>query len=393
MPQQSPAEPVTATDDGAPLGDKHEPAQNGAALIKRAPLPKAVAAHVLSDDEMRRTWRLSSALAASGMFKDAQQAEQAFAKVLIGRDLGISATQSLMALDIVHGSIFMRGVLLASFVRKSRDYHYKVIERTNDRCRLLFLGYPQDEQADGLVRSARQWWEVIAEESFSVEDASRAGLSGGNWAKYPANMCFWRCISNAVKIHAPDLLAGVPVYTEADERPEPVKALGDGTGDGQPAGLDLGPEVEQIISRAATLGHAALCDRGSIELQLGDQPPERVAAWVKAAKRELDAIPAEAEVVEGEPVSGPVPPDDAQAGVPTSEAQNGSQAPAAAPEASGSPDVSMEERRAAASALLNEAEALQAAGDPRADEVFEEFERLANEVEAAGNVDQGSLAI
>ncbi len=292
----------------------------------------------------------------------------------------------------------MRGVLLASFVRKSRDYHYKVIERTNDRCRLLFLGYPQDEQADDFIRSAGQWWEVIAEESFSVEDASRAGLSGGNWAKYPANMCFWRCISNAVKIHAPDLLGGVPVYTEADERPESAKSLGDGTGDGQPAGLDLGPEVEDIISRATALGHAALCDRGSIELQLGDQPPERVAAWVKAAKRELDAIPAEAEVVEGEPVSGDLRGQQPQAGVPTSEAQNGSQAPQDVVEASESrqavrrdPDA-IERMRAQALELAAFADAMDAEGKvAEAEKARDDAADLMAEVEAAGDANQTAL--
>ncbi len=58
-------------------------------------------------------------------------------------------------------------------------------------------------------------------EEFSIEDARRAQLvktdkAKSGWMAYPKNMLFWRCISNAVKMHAPDLLGGMPVYTEAD---------------------------------------------------------------------------------------------------------------------------------------------------------------------------------
>ncbi len=423
------------TDEATPLGAKHEPPAQAtsAALIKRAPLPPAVAQHVLSDDEMRRTWRVSSALAASGMFKDAKQAEQAFAKILIGRDLGISATQSLMTIDIVFGAIQLRGVLLAKFVRQSRDYEYKVLERTNQKCVLLMLGFPSNEAGDELVRHRGQWWEVLSREEFTIGDAQTAGLvkKDSNWQKYPKNMCFWRALSNGVKFEAPDLLGGVPVYTEADEIPA-VRALGDGEGDGQPAGINLGPDVEAIIGRAADLGHAALADRGTIEMLLGDQPPAKVAEWVKAARRELDAIPAEAEVIDGEPVSGDVRREDPQVDVPPSEPENGREASSTAGEAVeyaaptpeeqaaadklGVPIVSQgflddgPPRKAEPSAapnperiaalrrrgenLLSDAEDAKAAGnDEAADALFAEFEAVAAQVEAMGDENQSSLAI
>lgn len=432
MAQSTPesAEATTAdgdTPEAAPLGTNHEPPAAGTALIQRAPLPKTVAPHVLSDDEMRRTWRVASALAASGMFKDEQSkttAEQAFAKILVGRDLGISATQSLMTIDLVRGNIQLRGVLLAKFVRQSRDYEYKVLERTNEKCVLLMLGFPSDEPGDELVRHRGQWWEVLSREEFTIADARKAKLvkADGNWDKYPKNMCFWRCLSNGVKFEAPDLLGGVPVYTEADEIPAAPAALGQGEGDGQPVGLDLGPDVEAIIARADDLGHAALADRATIELTLGDQPPSKVAEWVRAAKAELDAIPPDAEVVDAEPVSGAVqqhPPaatDAPQA--PDTAGEAGEFAPpteaeqAAAdklgvgivsqgflddgPPRKAEPQAAPDPERIAAlrrrgEGLLIEAEALQDAGDPRAAEVFEEADRVMSEVDAVENRDQIGL--
>lgn len=387
--------PGEGTTEAAPLGAAHEPTEPGTALIQRAPLPQAVAPYVLSDDEIRRTWRVSSALAASGMFKDANQASQAFAKVLIGRDLGISPTQALQAIDLVKGSIQLRGVLLASFVRRSRDYEYRVPEHTHDKAVVQLLGFPCDEPYDGLVRHRGQWWEVLGTETFTVADAKRAGLikSGGAWEAHPKNMCLWRAMSNAVKFHAPELLGGVPVYVEGEVVPD--KALGEGEGDGQSVGLDLGPDVEAVIARATDLGHAGLADRATVEMQLGDQPPAKVVEWVKAANRELDAIPVDAEVVDSAPEApeAVLRQEMAQAGEDKDAAQNAPQTPPVASEAGESaPDPErIEALKRRGADLLADAERLRDAGDERADEVFEEFERIAAEVEAASNVDQGSL--
>lgn len=357
---------------------------------------------LMSDDEIRRTWRLASALAASRLFKDTHQAEQAFGKILIGRDLGLTPTQALQTIDIVEGSIFMRGVLLASFVRRSPDYHYKVVEKTHTKCRLLFLGYPEDEEAPGFVRTAGRWWEVLGEEEFTIEDAQRAQLvkrdkPKSGWMAHPKNMLFWRCISNAVKFHAPDLLGGVPVYTEADEIPV-TGALAAGDGDGQPQGLDLGPDVEAVISRAAELGHAALADRGSIEMLLGNQPPGKVAEWVKAAHRELDALPADAVVVD-EPQEAVVSPVVTQTTNGPDEDRDGPQAPPEAAVAADSPPSDtkvvdperIEALRRRALELLDVADGMAADGDPRADEVREEAELAMAEVEA--NTDPAQIGM
>lgn len=269
-----------------PMGATHEPS---AELVRHERLG-ASAALITSDDEMRRCWRLASGLAASGLFS-VQKTEAAFAKILIGRDLGISPTQALMSIDIVKGNLFMRGVLLASFVKRSPYYRYSVVEHTDEKCRLRFF-----EREDILGA-----WEEIGESSFSIDDARKAGLaSNDNYKKIPRNMLLYRAVSNGVKWLCPDLLGGVPVYTEADPIPE-TRQLGAGNGTGEAEGLNLGPAVEQVIARATEIGYAAYADRASIEVALGDQPPQFVEAWVKDAHKALDGFEApDAEVVDGD---------------------------------------------------------------------------------------------
>jgi hypothetical protein len=259
--------------------------------VASQPEPHGIPSLISSDDEIRRCWRLAEGLHASGMFK-VGQASQAFAKILIGRDIGISPTQALMSIDIVNGNIFMRGVLLAAFVRKSANYDYTITHHDAKKCIVTF---------QSLSKATGKWGEEGVSE-FTIEEAQQQGLLGKDpWKKTPKNMLFWRAISNGVKFHCPDLLGGVPVYTEADPIPEPTsRELGAGNGSGEAEGIDLGPEVEAVIARATALGVTSFSDRATIEVQLGDQPPEFVQAWVGEANEILDT---HARTVDGEAVA------------------------------------------------------------------------------------------
>ena len=71
------------------------------------------------------TWRTADALAKSGYFKDAKQATQAFAKILAGRDLGLSAFEAMSALHVIEGKIEASADLQASRVKASAKYDYR----------------------------------------------------------------------------------------------------------------------------------------------------------------------------------------------------------------------------------------------------------------------------
>jgi hypothetical protein len=252
----------------------------------------------MTDDELSRTIRIAQDLAKSAMFKaepgKSVTPHQAFAKILIGRDLGISPTQALMGIDIVKGNIQLRGVLLASFVRKSPDYDYRVLEHDETHCKIEFTRCPAYRPL-----TAADQWEVVGVSEFSMEDAQKAGLvkDGSAWKAHPRNMVLWRAMSNGVKWYCPDLLGGIPVYTEADSFEGTATEISTGSGDGsEPGWGDMSEEnvaaVEAIIGRAQALGHAGLSDRATAQMTLSGQPDSVVLMWCERTGRELDEFEA-----------------------------------------------------------------------------------------------------
>lgn len=247
----------------------------------------------MSDQEIDRLFRIAKALAMSKVFKDVTQAEQAFAKILVGRDLGLSPAQSLSSMDFVKGNIQMRAVTLAGFVKRSPKYDYRIATHTGETCSILFSEIGPDGE-----------WREAGVSTFTIQNATAAQLvrKDSPWMMHPRNMLFARAMSNGVKWYCPDLMGGIPVYTEGDAfEIEDHRQLGAGNGNGEAEGLNLGPAVEQVIARATEIGYAAYTDRASIECMLGDQPPQFVEAWVKDAHKALDGFEApEAEVVDGD---------------------------------------------------------------------------------------------
>lgn len=275
-----------------------DPEGAGTAIAHRDAQPAlALQSSILTDEEIGRVWRISKSLAASGMFKDVTQAEQAFGRILLGRDLGLSPTQSLMGIDVVRGNVQIRSVLLASWVRKHPDYDYSVVEHDAEHCAIQF-------SYKGNVEGVS---------AFSMEDATKAGLvkDGSPWKAHPRNMVWARAMSNGVKWFCPDLTGGIAVYTEADSF-EDRKAIGDGEGDGSEPGWQgvssqQEKALEAMIASANEKGHAGLSDRATVQMRVAGQTPafvdQQLQVWAKELA-EFEPIP-EAEVVpEPEPKEG-----------------------------------------------------------------------------------------
>jgi hypothetical protein len=174
------------------------------ALAEREPEGNLVPMNTatMTDGEIDRLFRVAKALAMSGMFKDARQAEQAFAKILLGRDLGLSPTQAMTGIHIVEGKPEIAATTLAGFIKKLPGKDYKVVKHNNDGCSIDFY-------EDG---------EKIGNSTFTMEDAQAAGLvrDKSPWQRYPRNMVFARALSNGVKWYMPDVTGGIPVYHEGE---------------------------------------------------------------------------------------------------------------------------------------------------------------------------------
>lgn len=145
---------------------------------------------------------LAKNFAESGMFSDTKQAQQAFVKIMAGQEIGIPPFAAMSGVHIIQGKPTLGAGLIASRVKGSGKYDYKVVQQDDKVCSIDFY----------------QGKEKIGNSTFTIEEAKKAGTK--NLDKFPKNMLFARAISNGVKWYCPDVFSG-PVYTP--EEMESVK--------------------------------------------------------------------------------------------------------------------------------------------------------------------------
>ena len=136
---------------------------------------------------------LGKAFAESGMFPDIKSAAQAIVKIQAGAELGIGPFQSMSGIHIISGKPTIGAGVMASMVKASGKYDYKVLEANEKVCSIEFF--------EGKVS--------LGTSTFSIDDAKKAGTK--NLDKFPRNMLFARAMSNGVKWYTPDVFSG-PVY-------------------------------------------------------------------------------------------------------------------------------------------------------------------------------------
>lgn len=160
-------------------------------------------------------FKIADALARSGLFKDARQAAQAFAKIVAGDELGIGPVAAMQGFHVVDGRLSPGATLIAAMVRRSGRIRYAVEESTDEACRLRWHELVHGE------------WTPVGTSGFSMEDARRAGLAGrGPWKTYPSDMLFARALTRGARRFCPEVFAGQGIYT-----PEELGADVDAEGD------------------------------------------------------------------------------------------------------------------------------------------------------------------
>ena len=185
----------------------------GSDLTVRSTGQAPAAAGPISESEFNTLFRTARALAASGLFKDSRQAEQAFARILLGRDLGLSPTESLTSIYLVEGrpelSADLQAAMLRTYVGPDNErYDYRVVtpvDKRADECHITVYRR----------RAGDSDWEELGTEIYTLKDANQAGLTEKkNWRLFRKNMLFARAISNAIAFHAPET-AHSPRTTQA----------------------------------------------------------------------------------------------------------------------------------------------------------------------------------
>jgi hypothetical protein len=163
---------------------------------------------------------LGQMMAASGFFQDTKDAAQAAVKIIAGQELGFGPVASMTGIHIVQGRITLSANLIAAAIRRSGRYGYRILELSDEVCRLEFL---EEGTSVGVT-------------DFTWKDAERAQLAGKPiWKQYPRNMLFARAMSNGARFYCPDVFGG-PVYT-----PEELGASVRVTDGGEVEVVDVAP--------------------------------------------------------------------------------------------------------------------------------------------------------
>lgn len=125
----------------------------------------------------------------SHIFGDIQSKEAAAVKILGGSEYGFSPMQSQSMFDFIQNRVVLNSHGKATLINSSGDYRMLIKELTATNCSI-----------DVLRKNDQGEWKVIANRTFSMQDAKDAGYLEGknahNYKKHPRNMLFARNVSN-----------------------------------------------------------------------------------------------------------------------------------------------------------------------------------------------------
>jgi hypothetical protein len=142
-------------------------------------------------------------------------AEAAFAIIATGRELGMTALQSLRAIHVIDGKPTLSADLIAALCKKSPDL-----------CRYFRLVQTSDTVAT--YETHRVGEPSPTRLSFTFAEAQRAGLTNkDNWRKFPAAMLRARAITALARAVYPDLVMGIydpDEVTVANDASAPVES-------------------------------------------------------------------------------------------------------------------------------------------------------------------------
>ena len=181
---------------------------------------------------------IAKLLAASGYFDAKGTAEQAVAqlatKILAGREMGLGPFAAVQGIHVIQGRPALSANLIASAIKSSPKYDYRVKRLDPEACELEFF-----ERVGGRL-------EPLGVSTFTAADARAAGTQ--NMQKFARNMLFARAISNGARWYCPDLFAGNAMYV-----PEELGATVDGEGNviDQPQRPQLAAPVAEPVDLPA----------------------------------------------------------------------------------------------------------------------------------------------
>lgn len=139
--------------------------------------------------------------------------EQAFVIMATGKELGLTAMQSLRSIHVIDGKPSCSAdLLLALCKREPRICKYFRLVKSDEK----IATYETHREGESRPTSL----------SFTIAEAQQAKLTGkDNWQKYPAAMLRARCIAALARAVYPDLVLGIYETDEMESRNGSVREI------------------------------------------------------------------------------------------------------------------------------------------------------------------------
>lgn len=164
---------------------------------------------------------------ASKAFAGIANESAAIIKIELGRELGMSAIASLQGIMFNERGGFTLSATLQGACLQRHGYSWRVIKLTDAECHLDI--YRAGEKIGESTLTMAQ--AKAAKMCMQWDSKAGAWKDKATWQSFPRNMLFARCLTNAVKWFAPEVLAGVPMYDPDELDGLPPRESGAGAGD------------------------------------------------------------------------------------------------------------------------------------------------------------------
>jgi hypothetical protein len=232
-------------------------------------------------------WKIAQAVAKSGLC-GITEAAAALVIIQTGRELGLSAMQSLRAIWVLDGKPSLYADAMIALVRMSgKCARWRIVESTAEKCTIETYRVGEDwpTRVEWTIEQARKIVASPAKEARDGKPAVPAKMLTDKdvWINYPAAMLRHRAASELIRMVYPDVCLGMytPEELEHGQRVERIFAQ-----------ADL-PKVQTVDVAAKPLNVSAK-PAASPPVVTPSNPPEPapIDAWVAkfAAVKDADAL-------------------------------------------------------------------------------------------------------
>lgn len=153
---------------------------------------------ITTPETLAQIVELAKIMAASGFYTEIKSAQQAAVVMILGAAYGLTPAQSLTGIHIVKGKPMLHYSVILAKVRQHPDYDYRVVKHDDTACEIEF------------TRNGKP----CGTSTFTKADAQKSGTQ--NMDKHARTMLLARAASQGVKWYCPDVLNGMPTYTQGE---------------------------------------------------------------------------------------------------------------------------------------------------------------------------------